>query len=159
MFRMVYAKPFCIVYGTQSEDTWVTRHLHDGAMYLAHSHIAAHMTFVQVLSDVEYLARLVSGGVRKNVIFLGGDYVNAAFRFHTSDGGISPVEFFEDGGFAVDRQFYFRRKSGSSTDGASIIFTFPINTYRSLAVCIHASVASDYLHITRLMWPTIPPMV
>jgi hypothetical protein len=33
------------------------------------------------------------------------------------------------------------------------------NTKSSMAVCIHAGSAAGYLHISRLAWPVVPPMV
>jgi hypothetical protein len=161
---MVYAKPFCIVYGTQTSDPIMAQQLFQTAIYLANANVAAHMTFVPLFSDNDYLA--LSNGQQNgmNVIFIGGAMLNKAMHVHSKqeqrsrDNMTPPVVFSKEGGFVVDDQIEFTDSSDDHTQGAAIIFTLPLQA-GSLGVCIHAPVPSDYLHISRLMWPTVPPMV
>ena len=179
---MVYAKPFCIVYGTLTEEAETARLLFQSATYLANANVAAHLTFVPLFSDVEYVAALAAGQLlQTNVIFIGGAQHNRAIQQQQrqQEEGVhrSPVLFTEDaGGFIVDDQFTFpassfggssssRRSSRSNSrahvygaPSASVLFTLPLRA-GVLGVCLHAPVAADYLHLSRLMWPTIPPMV
>lgn len=161
---MVYAKPFCIVYGTQTDDELLARHMFQSAAYLANANVAAHLTFAPLMSDVDYLAAVATGQHKVNAIFIGGAMVNMAMRDQQKQRlhgqaslSHSRVVFTPDGGFVLDEQFAFDNQSKR----AAIIFTLPLlqPDVEVLGVCIHAAVPSDYLHVTRLMWPTIPPMV
>lgn len=175
LFRMVYSKPFCVVYGTHTENPRVARYLFQSAVYLANANVAAHMTFVPLYSDVEYMKHHHQKPL--NVIFIGGSLLNKAMALQTEGRGAtetpkqteqdiveeaSPVHFSKDGGFIVDNQYSFNTgidTTVNSTRGySSIVYTFPMLS-GSLGVCIHAASPSHYLLISRLMWPTVPPMV
>lgn len=146
--RMVYAKPFCIVYGTHTDDRVKAQYMLQSATYLANANVAAHSTFVPLFSDVEYLAAMARDpSMQLNVIFIGGALENKAMNHFQQK---SPVVFTEENGFVVDDQFLFRKEA--------VIFTLPLGV-DALGVCVHALTPSDFLHLSRLMWPTIPPMV
>jgi hypothetical protein len=74
--RHVYARPFCIVYGTPNNQA-VRLALRDLAIYIGNAHSAAHNTNVRVLSDLEYRAsRQALRTDLENVVFVGGPSVN-----------------------------------------------------------------------------------
>jgi hypothetical protein len=74
--RHVYARPFCIVYGTPNNQA-VRLALRDLAIYIGNAHSTAHNTNVRVLSDLEYRAsRQALRTDLENVVFVGGPSVN-----------------------------------------------------------------------------------
>ena len=77
---MIYARPFYIVYGTPN-DVSIRTAIRDLAIYLANSHLAAHGTFVQVLSDFEYKSEKCSDDFPlSNILMIGGPAHNKLMR-------------------------------------------------------------------------------
>ena len=198
--RHVYARPFCIVYGTPQSQTLRVA-LRNLAVYLGNAHAAAYHTHVRVLSDLEYQAsRQASRSLLANIIFIGGSSMNKAMAVMYGDGtrpqstpvasrtadgsaqlfGKLPqgVKFSSAINGATGRHHDYQFEFDSSVFDApdqSIIFTMPF--YRpaqeqarlpagastdaavAMAVCIHANSAEGYLHMSRLAWSVVPPMV
>ena len=158
--RMVYSKPLLIVYGTGSTDSEILREVYQTAVYLANQNAAAHSTFISLHTDEEYF--LISKQTRKNsnVIFIGGLTINKAMRWnarilHEETNITSAVKFEVGEGFTVTGSGNVVSDQDSSL---AIVFTLPTRDH-SVAVCIHAASFMGYRHLSRLLWPTVPPMV
>lgn len=195
--RHVYARPFCIVFGTPQSHALRTA-LRNFAVYLGNAHAAAYNTHVRVLSDLEYqTSRQASRAQLANIIFVGGPSMNKAMAAMCGDGVKPPpapaadgstqligklpqgVKFSAEINSATGRSHDYKFELDSTVFNApdqSVIFTLPF--YRpdaapirrgapkapvtgavAMAVCIHANSALGYLHMSRLAWPVVPPMV
>lgn len=173
--RSIYSRPLYIVYGTpQNQDLRLI--IHDMAIYLANSLVASHDVFVQVISDIDYRVGkywLQDHLLLRNIIFIGGPLHNKVIRHlfqnRSSDSLIvddmkhlrshSPVKFQENGYFSIENYDFDLRHM--------VMYTFPLvkikattdNDHSALGLCIHASTVQGYLHLSRLAWPVVPPMV
>ena len=195
--RHVYARPFCIVFGTPQSHALRTA-LRNFAVYLGNAHAAAYGTHVRVLSDLEYqTSRQASRVQLANIIFIGGPSMNKAMAAMCGDGVKPPpasatdgsttlvgklphgVRFSAEINSATGRSHDYKFELDSTVFDApdqSLIFTLPL--YRpdvapvrrgapktpttgtlAMAVCIHANSALGYLHMSRLAWSVVPPMV
>lgn len=172
--RAVYNSPFVIVYGTSAFTSLqqATRSaMYDLAVYIANAHVLAEESFVQVMSDTEYIqGGHNDGDPSMNAIFIGGPSSNAAMEaqsaFHEAVHCHLPVVFHNthctgnctSSGFGIGTQWF----AGSSD---AVISTFSLLNSRmssnssGLGVLIHANAVSGYLHLSRLAWPVVPPMV
>lgn len=146
-------------------------------MYLANSIYAAHHSTVEVLSDMEYRAmvtRKEASDSLYNVMMIGGPSINKAMKKYcfqpgeqdrrATDGIIcrSPIQFHNYSERMESQSYSIGSRNFSSE---SLIFTFPIAkridsaTEIAMGVCIHANSIVGWLHLSRLAWPVVPPMV
>jgi hypothetical protein len=171
--RQIYARPLVIVYGTPSMQS-LRSAMRDYAVYLASSIYTAHHSTVEVMSDMEYRAMITrkdsssSSVIFSNVMMIGGPSINKAMSKHCADHGIvvdgiscrSSVRFYEVSE-NQDEEIFAIGSTNFSSSSSQLIYSFPISKQAEIAmgVCIHASSVSGWLHLSRLVWPVIPPMV
>lgn len=193
--RRVYDRPFYIVYGTPPSQALRVA-MRDFAVYLGNAHYAAHYTYVQVLSDLEYRSGNYAKKSKLNNLLLIGDiFTNKLFRAITEVPVVTdtmkskvrattipvrgniPVEItlhgyassIEDEDVGVEKSNHSSKNGftvGNDTyngEDHGLMFTLPIMNINSnevgMAVCIHANTVQGYMHLSRLSWPVIPPMV
>lgn len=186
--RHAYHRPFVIIYGTPLGQ-YLRLAMRDFAVFLANAHYAAHHTFVPVFSDLEYRSsgfHKFSSSL-SNIIFIGDIHTNKLLRMLHQEAGSKnptmPMQF----RLPADLEFHGivevdendeddedvpAPKSGFTLNNVTfdqqdhgVVFTMPIQRTQgsavdsSMGVCIHANSAQGYLHLSRLSWPVIPPMV
>ena len=177
-FRGLYSRPFHIVYGTPSNQA-VRIAMKDLAVYLGNAHFAAHGTRVKVLSDLEYRAgNYIKAIALANILFIGGPThnkllkaANSSFDLSEEDASKTLLAFVPtDLSFPSTATSFSLRDHVFNASDESIIFTMPISRWQSppspsssfvaaMGGCIHANSAEGYLHMSRLAWPVVPPMV
>ena len=184
-FRGLYSRPFHIVYGTPSNQA-VRMAMKDLAVYLGNAHFAAHGSRVKVLSDLEYRAgNYIKALSLANVLFIGGPTHNKLLKTANSsldlleeDTSAKTLLAFipPDLSFSSTATYFSLRDHVFNASDESIIFTMPISRRQSrqpsssqsslspvlaaaMGGCIHANSAEGYLHMSRLAWPVVPPMV
>jgi hypothetical protein len=159
--RKVYASPFVIVFGTLCADFVAS--FRDLAVYIANSHLAAHDTSVNVMTDVQYLSEETNSFFReRNLIFIGCPLCNYAMEtICVSQQRCNvPVNFTSYNSFTLARKTFHKQDQ-------AVMFTFPLvsqskNVKESiprLGLCIHVNSPLATHQISRLAWPVIPPMV
>ena len=114
--RHVYARPFVVVYGTPPHQA-LRNSMRDLAVYIGNSHAAAHGTYVQVVSDLEYRA----SGLGKrtdsslaNILFVGGSSMNKVMALMCGTAGFAVPKLAD-----VSRNSSYGDASGV-TDGGEI---------------------------------------
>jgi len=186
--RMVYSRPFYIVYGTP-QDQALRIAMRDLAIYIGNSHAAAHGTQVRIVTDLEYMSNNYASHARLfNLLLVGGPTMNKITRRLCRQGGLPPLRAKCPVRFELSTGEAFTSTSDEDNvlthfgigphlyDGPNdaAIFTMPLaRRYNeedqgdsgddtadvALGVCIHATSAQGYLHMSRLAWPVVPPMV
>ena len=186
--RMVASRPVLVVYGTPREST-VRLAMRDLAIYIANAHATAHHTFIRAVTDLEYrTAGYVAsmGPATHNIILIGGPHQNKVTKaFYSQDADSvteagfrlrakRPVEFPHEKssqasaslGGSISAEHIQIGPHSFDADTHAIVFAFPITASNpklgsasALAVCLSANSANGYMHLSRLAWPTVPPMV
>ena len=181
-FRQLYSKPFIVVFGTpQSKGLRIA--MKDLAIYIANSHLSAHETHVQVMSDQDYVLKKFSEfDDLYNVLFIGGPTLNRAMQKLCSykdeidkDRKVhckSPVHFQTENNEKKLVSFKIGPRTFDKSNDIAL-FTMPLTKYAensgkdtkdileqsALGACIHANTVNGFLHLSRLAWPVVPPMV
>jgi len=170
--RHIYSRPLLIVYGTPQESE-LRLAMRDLAVYIGNSNLAAHNTYVRIITDLDYRSnKYYLQNDPSNVIFVGGPSQNKAIKnlcqYKINDDiqkqhCITPVKFtLNDNNDGNDEMIKFSIGPYVFKNfDQSLIFTMPLHTNNTSAmgVCIHANTPEGYLDLARLAWPVPPPMV
>lgn len=167
--RGVYSRPFHIVYGTPLDHS-VRNSIRDLAVYIGNSHFSAHSTHVRVMSDLEYRSgKYMQESTFSNIILIGGPETNKVsaklLRNEMIVSNSVQIQALSPIHFGSSRDTYLVGSHTVAGSDLGLIFTFPLvrrdNKREDVAmgVCIDAFSALGYIHLSRLAWPVIPPMV
>eukprot|EP00605_Chrysophyceae_sp_TOSAG23-4_P000665 GSChrysophyteH1.ASY1.ANO1.747.1 assembled CDS len=159
--RMIASKPLLIVYGTPRKSELRVA-IRDFAVYLANAYTAAHGSYVRAITDLEYRSGGYSssdGSSTTNAIFIGGPESNKVSRTLFDQKKTAPhmLSFDHDSHSITIGPHRFDLRSHAA------IFAFPYisapEQQPGLAVCIVSESARGYSDMSKLAWPTVPPMV